>query len=125
MVDVVGVAAPYVAPPTASGIGTDLFNLYDHQRRAVEVLERRGGNGAIWLPMRTGKTRAALAFLHGRSQRTLIVCPLSVASVWEREAGVTVGTYGSVILQAGYGRIMERAQLIKELAKSTSQPVVV
>lgn len=63
-------------------------NLYAHQKQAVEFLLSRGGVGALFLEMGTGKTIAALAtFTHLRELlpelRMVVICPLSlIRSAW-------------------------------------------
>lgn len=61
------------------------FSLYEHQRRGVAKLEARNGNAPLLMQMRTGKTRTVLAYLHGRADRILVICPLGAFGVWEAE----------------------------------------
>jgi SNF2 family DNA or RNA helicase len=60
-----------------------------HQREAFQRLYDLGGRGGLFLTMGGGKTRVALSYAHSRGcTRILVVLPLSVTSVWEREAAL-------------------------------------
>ena len=60
--------------------------LYPYQREAVSFLEKRNGLAGLWMEMGTGKSIVALKYLQAiQARRILVVCPLSVAGVWERE----------------------------------------
>jgi SNF2 family DNA or RNA helicase len=64
---------------------------YPHQVKALKrLLEQRPQGGAVFAPMRTGKCKIAIDFaqclsLKGKIDSVLVVCPLSVISVWHRQ----------------------------------------
>lgn len=61
-------------------------SLYPYQERAVKFLQHRDGRAGLWMEMGTGKTRVALTYAEREHfHRVLIVCPISVSSVWEQE----------------------------------------
>lgn len=78
----VSVAAPvgdsFVAAPP----------LFQHQSRAVEFILKRGGVGALFMDMGTGKTRAALEVFSRLRLKTpglkmIVICPLSlIEAAW-------------------------------------------
>lgn len=63
---------------------------YPHQVEALKLLLRNRG-GALFMPMRSGKTKTAIDFVGaaaekwGDVKRVLVVCPLSVTGVWRSE----------------------------------------
>lgn len=62
---------------------------YPHQVRALKFLLRNRGGG-LQVPMRWGKTKVAIDWVNclaltDHVQRVLVVCPLSVTSVWPDE----------------------------------------
>ena len=60
--------------------------LYDYQKVGVEFLLASGGRALIADPPGLGKTLQALAYLvHTKKNRSLIICPASVKSSWEKE----------------------------------------
>lgn len=68
---------------------------YVHQKDALKDLLARKWGGALLMEPRTGKTQVCLDFaaiLHqgGKVNRVLIVCPVSVMSVWEDEIKAVV-----------------------------------
>ena len=65
--------------------------------------------------MRTGKTRAALAYLDGKARRILIVCPISAAGGWERDFPL-IDRAGASLHPLYYGLVSHRAQVIGNLA---------
>lgn len=61
-------------------------SLYKHQEEAARFLHKRKGRAALLMKMRTGKTRATLAYLADTpARRILVVCPKSAAYVWRNE----------------------------------------
>lgn len=67
-------------------VTTDLA-LYPYQRDAVAFLRERGGNAGLLAEMGVGKTPITLDYLaKSDARRILVVAPLSVVGVWEREA---------------------------------------
>ena len=75
---------------------------FKHQVMAIKRALKQGYIGLLWQPG-TGKTRAIIdwaCILHMKEgmKRVLVVCPLSVAGVWEEEVEkyATVKTYVSI-----------------------------
>lgn len=66
-------------------------NPYPHQVKALKfLLSQRPQGGAVYAPMRSGKTKIGVDFaccleMKGLINRVLVVCPLSVVSVWRRQ----------------------------------------
>jgi SNF2-related domain/Helicase conserved C-terminal domain len=63
--------------------------LWPHQMRALKKLLRQRG-GALFIPMRGGKTKVALDFCAVAekvwgAERVCVICPLSAVGVWRRE----------------------------------------
>jgi len=59
---------------------------YDYQKVGVEFLIASGGRAIIADPPGLGKTLQALGYhTHSDFERTLVICPASVKSVWEKE----------------------------------------
>lgn len=63
---------------------------YAHQKRALAKVARLDGNAGLFMPMRTGKTKVAIdwagiAYHNHGLRKVLIVCPISVISVWVDE----------------------------------------
>lgn len=62
------------------------MELFTHQKEAVEKIVSRRGCAPVFAEMGTGKTRIAIAAASQfQCKRILVVCPLSVTSVWKRE----------------------------------------
>lgn len=67
---------------------------YPHQVKALKrLLSERPQGGALLMPMRTGKTKVAIDFaecleLKGLVDSILVVCPLSVVSVWTKQVRI-------------------------------------
>jgi len=60
--------------------------LLPYQEEAVTKLLDRGGSGGLFMDMGTGKSRTALELARKLGvRRILVVAPLSVMAVWERE----------------------------------------
>lgn len=62
---------------------------YKHQVKALRILLRNEG-GALFMPMRSGKTKVVIDFIGAlyikyRVTKILIVCPLSAMGVWRNE----------------------------------------
>lgn len=62
------------------------LNLFPHQRQAVKFLRKRHGRAALFMKMRTGKTKPTVVYLSGTgARRILIVCPKAAVYVWRDE----------------------------------------
>jgi SNF2 family DNA or RNA helicase len=99
--------------------------LYPYQERAVKFLEYRKGCAGLFMEMGTGKTRVALTFAHRqRYARVLIVCPLSVAGVWQRE--IRKLELDVAVHNLTTGSTVQRAQMVtyvvEDWAKYTDRP---
>lgn len=89
--------------------------LLDHQLQAVAKLRRLQGKAGLFVSMGGGKTRVALVYARLEAcQRILVVLPISVTSVWEREAGLLNYPVPVVDLTAIDG-IKERTAKVKSL----------
>lgn len=87
-------------------------NLLPHQEAALTRLRELDGRGGLFMAMGSGKTRTALEYCAERgSRRILIVLPLSVTSVWEREIGNTAVELPIVDLTI-LGTVKDRAQAV-------------
>lgn len=63
--------------------------LAEHQLQAVAKLKQLDGKAGLFVTMGGGKTRVALVYARLRQcKRILVVLPLSVTSVWERECAL-------------------------------------
>lgn len=102
------------------------FRLYEHQRRAVAKLEARNGNAPLLMQMRTGKTRTALAYLHNRAKRILVVCPLGAFGVWEQEIA-SLPPYASYVLLVLHDRLSlkQRAERLRKAAAACEYLLVI
>jgi len=59
--------------------------LYRHQDKALKYLDKAYAC-LLWATMGTGKTRTVCEYIKThKPRRVLIVCPLSIISVWEAE----------------------------------------
>lgn len=68
---------------------TNKVTFYPHQIEALRKVHSLDGKAGLFIAMGGGKTRVALAYASMRQcKRLLVVLPLSVASVWEREASL-------------------------------------
>lgn len=93
------------------------FNLYPYQKRAVKFIKQRGGVGGLFMEMGTGKSRTALAYLSTvKCRRILIVCPISVIGVWEREIK-KVGLDWHILNLTGSGTAFEKARRFVRAAR--------
>lgn len=100
------------------------FELFEHQYRAVEKLEERDGCAGLFMEMGTGKTRAALAYIHDVARRVLVISPLMVGSVWEREIAKLPTARKFQVHQALTGTIANRARWLKLFGESGVNGIV-
>lgn len=62
---------------------------FPHQREAVDVWQKRGGQGVVVLPTGTGKTFVAILAIHRSERPTLVVTPtIDLMSQWYSELQV-------------------------------------
>lgn len=99
------------------------MKLYPHQIEALRKLHLLSGRAGLFIAMGGGKTRTALADmkLHG-VDRLLVVLPLSVASVWERECKLI--DYHLPVHDATIGSIDKRAKMVKSLGHAPGMLIV-
>lgn len=96
--------------------------LRPYQEATVEKILSRGGRGLIANDVGTGKTFTALEIARRLdAKKILVVCPISVAPVWEREVALREPDF--TFVDASLGTIAQRAQRIREHAKVS--PLVV
>lgn len=87
--------------------------LYEDQQLGVAKLQALNGRAGLFMEMGTGKTRTALAYADGAgARRVLVVCPLSVAGVWELECR-DVGYSLPVVDLTEQDSLAKRAALLK------------
>lgn len=90
------------------------FQLRPKQEEAVRFLDRRGGTGLLAMEMRTGKTRTALAYLHGKVDRILIILPPIAFGVWTDEIDLFAEYSDYTVLPlTGDRSIAERAKVLR------------
>lgn len=89
------------------------WSLYPHQVEAVEHIVRRK-RVILAFDMGLGKTLIALvaarAFQRERRCRVLVICPISVAAGWEKEAAAV----GVVISIHSWGKVPEAEQELRK-----------
>lgn len=87
------------------------MSLFPYQQRALELVQRRNGRAGLFLEMGTGKTRVALTYCQEEGfKKILVVCPISVAGVWEDE--VRKMGLDFWVRNYTYSSINQRAQMI-------------
>jgi SNF2 family DNA or RNA helicase len=79
------------------------------------------------MDMRTGKTRTALAYLHEvAAKRILVICPVTVASVWEEEIVTTpIGQKATILVLDNNLSVSKRAARIKALSKTDGPTLII
>lgn len=88
------------------------FSLYEKQYQAVDTLDQLGGCALFAGDMGVGKTRTSLYYTAMRSAgKMLIVCPLSVARVWEQEIKRVLPTARVLVLPGNGGSAAQAAHL--------------
>jgi superfamily II DNA or RNA helicase len=105
--------------------------LYNHQQRIInENPEKRG----LWWSTGTGKTRAASEWIIKNYLDTLIVCPKSLKTIWEREMGQysnhiiltketfrrdwnSIPRYKSIVIDEAHYFFHEKSAMSKSLLK--------
>jgi SNF2 family DNA or RNA helicase len=96
--------------------------LYPYQERAVAFLQNLNGCAGLFQEMGTGKTRVALTYCNReRFNRVLIVCPISVASVWEQE--VRKLEMDVEVYNLTYGSIVHRRQMLDFHSSDPDMPL--
>lgn len=110
---------------------------YDHQKRAFEFICKQFGlfgtrqksrGAALLMEMGTGKSLTAIAaagcmYQFGKIRKMLVVCPLSIVSVWQDEfEKFAAFPYSLTVLK---GSSAKKKQQIKESAANGLQVIVV
>lgn len=100
--------------------------LWEHQSRGVEMIERQTGTMLAW-EMGTGKSRAIVEYVNRHTpQRTLIVCPKSVVTVWPREFAKHCSQEPLArVVPVTKGTTEQRRNLIKSLLDNDDSIVIV
>ena len=89
-------------------------SLFPEQKDALRLLDRMDGRAGLFMEMGTGKTRVSLIWTaYKQCRRVLVVCPISVVGVWEREARL-IGYELPVIDLTAAGSIKERAAFLRK-----------
>ena len=103
---------------------------YKYQIRAIKKIHKLDGRAGLFMEMGTGKTKVAIdwagiGFRNMNICRVLVICPISVMGVWERQIKEHLPFFARVRLL--YGSTKERAKLIRFMLKSpqTSQDWIV
>src|SRR3972149_1375806 len=91
---------------------------YDHQACALAKI-MRGKGGAVPIEPRAGKTKVAIDFC-GRLyfqglRRVLVIAPLTVLTVWEREIEKHLGNMVPRRVIRPEGGVKKRARFLSEL----------
>ena len=89
-----------------------MVELREHQQQAIDRLRELNNQGGVLIGMGGGKTRIALQIAR-QYERVLVVLPLSVSSVWEREARIVAYPYPVVDLTSG--PIKARSQRLRRV----------
>ena len=87
-----------------------MVDLRPHQEDAIARLRELDSKAGVLIGMGGGKTRIALQAARAY-ERTLVVLPLSVTSVWEREARIVDYPYDVCDLTSG--TVKERAARLR------------
>lgn len=90
-----------------------LQTLFPEQQHGLLRLRDLSGKGGLFMEMGTGKTRTALLYaIAAKAKRVLVVCPLSVVGVWERECKIV--EYDNYVVDlTSSGTIKDRALELK------------
>jgi SNF2 family DNA or RNA helicase len=97
---------------------------YKYQLRALKKIAKLDGIAGLFMEMGTGKTKVAIdwagiGYKNLNVRRVLVICPLSVMGVWDRQLKEHLPYFARVRLLQG--PTAERAKLIKFMIRS-SQP---
>ncbi|MDR2046789.1 MAG: DEAD/DEAH box helicase family protein [Clostridiales bacterium] len=88
---------------------------YQHQIRGFNRCMENDGYGLLF-QVGLGKSATAIAaagarFLRGEVKRLLIICPLAVQSVWERECKNLTAEYSARLLEGGMAKRRDALRL--------------
>ena len=94
---------------------------YSYQLRALSKLEKLDGVGGLFMEMGTGKTKVAIdwagiGYYNYDVKRVLVICPLSVVGVWQRQIKQHLPFFARVRVLTGPTK--DRAKLIKFMLRS-------
>lgn len=88
--------------------------LFPEQVAALRRVHERDGKAGLFMEMGVGKSRVALVYTeYRRCRRVLVVCPISVVGVWERECAET-GYSLPVIDLTSAGTVKDRAAFLRK-----------
>ena len=94
---------------------------YRYQIRALNKIFKLDGTAGLFMEMGTGKTKVAIdwagiGYRNMNVRRVLVICPLSVMGVWERQIKEHLPFFARVRLL--YGSTKDRSKVIRFMIKS-------
>lgn len=94
---------------------------YGYQKRALNKIFKLDGVAGLFMEMGTGKTKiaidwAGIGYYNYGVKRVLVICPLSVIGVWQRQIKMHLPFFARV--RALTGSTPERAALIRRMIRS-------
>lgn len=94
---------------------------YSYQLKALNKIRKLEGIGGLFMEMGTGKTKiaidwAGIGYYNYDVKRVLVICPLSVIGVWQRQIRMHLPFFARV--RALTGSTPERAALIRRMIRS-------
>lgn len=94
---------------------------YKYQLRALNKILKLGGVAGLFMEMGTGKTKVAIdwagiGYENYEVKRVLVICPLSVIGVWQRQIKQHLPFFARVRILTG--STPERAALIRRMIRS-------
>lgn len=94
---------------------------YSYQLRALKKIQNLDGQAGLFMEMGTGKTKVAIdwagiGYYNYDVKRVLVICPLSVIGVWQRQIKQHLPFFARV--RALTGSTPERAALIRRMIRS-------
>ena len=94
---------------------------YGYQLRALNKIKKLDGVAGLYMEMGTGKTKVAIdwagiGYYNYDVKRVLVICPLSVIGVWQRQIKEHLPFFARV--RALTGSTPERAALIRRMIRS-------
>lgn len=94
---------------------------YSYQLKALAKIQKLGGIAGLFMEMGTGKTKVAIdwagiGYYNYDVKRVLVICPLSVVGVWERQIKQHLPFFARVRVLTG--STVQRAKLIRWMIRS-------
>lgn len=100
------------------------ISLYPRQQEALRFVAARGGRAGLFCDMGSGKTRMALAATVPEVRRTLVVAPLSVVRVWEREIAKLGIDADTVLVLPDHGALRQQAAALAAWTRAGRDGIV-